>query len=356
MPNVDQDILSLNSKLYGILQGKEVYTFTLSSEAVTIEITNLGCCITAIYTPARNGVKKNIVAGFKELKEYEINRDYFGCILGRYANRIAGGTFFLDEKEVSLSVNDGENHLHGGVEGFNKKIWEVCSFTRHNDHLCLVLEYLSIDGEEGYPGNLRVQVKYIFNNKNQLCIEYFAETDKATPVSLSNHSYFNLTGFETPLVTSHTLQITAMNYTEKNEYNLPTGNIVAVSGTSLDFLQPKKIGEYIAEVPNNNGFDHNYILNNHDPGVVVLAAQLKEASTGRTLKIFTDQQAMQLYTANFWDGTILGQQGQYYQKNGAVALETQAFPDSPNQPSFPNTILYPGETYFATTVYEFGVE
>ena len=356
MLNVDQDTLSLNSKLYGMLKGKEVFKFTLQNENISVDITNLGCCITAIYTPGIDGVKKNIVAGFEDLKDYENNRDYFGCVLGRYANRIAGGRFFLNGKEIVLSVNDGANHLHGGVDGFNKKIWDINSFIRDKDRVGVVFEYLSSDGEEGYPGNLHVKVKYILNNKNQLCIEYHAETDRATPVSLSNHSYFNLTGVETPVITDHILHINAVSYTEKNDQNLPTGNIVPVSNTPLDFLTPKKIGEHIARFPLDKGFDHNYILKHNFQGEVVLAAQLKEPATGRTLNVYTDQQAIQLYTANFWDGTIYGQQGQYYQKHGAVALETQAFPDSPNQPLFPNTILNPGEHYFSTTIYEFGVD
>lgn len=356
MLNKGHDILSLKRELYSILQGKELYKFTLQNEALTVEITNLGCCITAIYSPGRDGVKKNIVAGFKEIKDYQVNRDYLGCVLGRYANRIAGGRLVLNGVETRLSLNDGVNHLHGGRDGFNKKIWAVGNFATHDDHVVLVLDYLSRDGEEGYPGNLQAQVKYILNNKNQLCIEYHAETDKATPISLSNHAYFNLSGFTNPLITDHLLQINAMSYTEKNEHNVPNGNIADISNTALDFLHFKEIGQDIHRFPADQGFDHNYILDNHHPGTVILAAQLKDPESGRTLTIHTDRPAIQLYSANFWDGTILGQQGQYYQKHGAVALETQAFPDSPNHPSFPNTILHPGEHYFSTTIYEFGIE
>jgi aldose 1-epimerase len=355
MLNVRESSLSLHKKLYGVLQGKEVYQFTLQNEDVAIYISNLGCCITAIYTPCRYGLKKNIVAGFTEIRDYESNRDYFGCILGRYANRIAGGKFILNGKEIILSVNDGVNHLHGGIDGFNKKIWNIGEANQNDKEAFVEFQYLSSDGEEGYPGNLNVKVKYLLNKKNQLCIEYYAETDKATPINFSNHSYFNLTGFENPQVTGHTLQINATGYTEKNELNVPTGNIVAVSNTPLDFLSPQKIGNYINSFLPDEGFDHNFVLKYHDVNEVVFAAQLKDAATGRTLKVYTDQPGIQVYTANFWDGSILGQQG-YYQKYGAVALETQAFPDSPNHSLFPNTILNPGMHYFSTTLYEFGIE
>ena len=356
MLNVAQDSLFLKSELYTELDDKEIYKISLQNGNMKVEITNLGCCISAIYTPDKKGEQKNIVAGFEELKDYKNNRDYFGCVLGRYANRIAGGRFSLEEKEISLSVNDGENHLHGGVAGFNKKIWDVNSLIRDQDWVGVVFEYVSRDGEEGYPGNLSVKVKYFLSHTNRLSIEYHAETDKSTPVNLSNHSYFNLTGFETPLVDNHILQINAISYTENNEHSIPTGEVVPVAGTPLNFFAPKRIGTHIDSFPVDKGFNHNFILEHHQRGAVVLAVQLKDPETGRTLKVYTDQPAIQLYTANFWDGTILGSQGQYYQPHGAVALETQAFPDSPNQPSFPNTILNPGEHYFSTTIYEFGVE
>ena len=355
MFNVRKDPLSVNSELYGIMQGKEVYRFTLQNETLRVEITNLGCSITSIYAPGRNQLQKNIVAGFEDIKDYQNNPHYFGCVLGRYANRIAGGRFILDEKNILLSVNDGVNHLHGGFKGFNKKIWEINNINYFADEVSVEFEYLSRDGEEGYPGNLRIKVKYILNNKNQLCIEYHAETDKATPVNLSNHTYFNLTGFETPIGKDHLLYINALSYTEKNLNNVPTGNILSVADTALDFIIPQKIGRDISRFSNDKGFDQNLILAKHSPGKVILAAQLKEPVSGRTLTIYTDQPAIQLYTANFWDGTVKGYHGGY-QQHGAVALETQAFPDSPNHPSFPQTILQPGGHYFSTTIYEFEIE
>lgn len=356
MVNVSQDTLSLNSELYGILHDKEVYKFTLQNAGIKVVITNLGCSIMAIYTQDKNGLQKNIVAGFEDIKDYAGNPDYFGCVLGRYANRIANGKFILNEKVINLSVNDNANHLHGGSEGFNKKIWKVHSTSHNDDSVSVVFEYVSRNGEEGYPGNLKAQVKYILNNKNQLRIEYTATTDMATPVSLSNHSYFNLTGFEVPTIHDHTLQLNAISYTEKNKNNTPTGTIYPLAGTPLDFITAKKIGRDIDNFLIDKGFDHNFILKRNDDEKIVCAAVLKEPVTGRTLNIYTDQPALQLYTANFWNGTTYGKQGQYYQQHGAVALETQAFPDSPNHPSFPNTILQPGERYFSTTMYEFGVD
>jgi len=356
MINISQDTLSINSELHSTVCGKEVYKFTLQNANVKLVITNLGCSIMAIYTPDKNGLQKNIVAGFENVKDYESNPEYFGCVLGRYANRIANGKFTLDEKVVNLSVNDNTNHLHGGVEGFSKKIWNVHSTNNNDDNVSVVFEYFSRNGEEGYPGNLDVKIKYTLNTKDQLCIEYAATTDMATPVNLSNHSYFNLSGFEAPTINNHSLQVNAVSYTEKNRSNIPTGNILSLIGTPLDFTVPKKIGKDIDRFLSDKGYDHNFILKNNNDKKIACAASLKEPTTGRTLTVYTDQPAIQLYTANFWDGTIYGSHDQYYQQHGAVALETQAFPDSPNQSSFPNTILQPGEYYFSTTIYEFGID
>jgi aldose 1-epimerase len=325
---------------------KDLHLITLKNDQVIINITNLGCTVTAIYTPDRNGVMKNIVAGFEDLKDYTSNEAYFGCVVGRYANRIAGGKFTLAGEQIQLSVNDGTNHLHGGVEGFHTKIWEIAAVIDKTDEVGVVLEYTSKDGEEGYPGNLQVQVKYTLDNKGKLSISYTASTDRSTPVNLTNHSYFNLSGFEQPLVTDHLLQINALYYTSKNSSNVPDGNVKKVAGTALDFLEPGKIGANIDQLKEDKGFDHNYVL--ETAGGITEAAVLYEPVTGRVLKVYTDQPGMQLYTANWWDGTL-------YPQHGAVALETQAFPDSPNHPSFPDTILHPGDVYAKHTIYEFGV-
>ena len=355
MLNFSRKNFSINMCPEYSLRGKKVYTITMKSEHLTVKCTNLGCSILSLYSPASNGEMKNIVAGFPNIRDYEHNGDYFGCVLGRYANRIGGGSFYLDGKTIQLSVNNGMNHLHGGLEGFNKKVWKITELSEHHDGVSVTFGYLSLDGEEGYPGNLQVEVKYTLNSKNQFCLKYTAHCDKATPISLSNHTYFNLTGFDIPVVTDHILQINSTDFTEKNEENVPNGNIVNIAGTSLDFGRAKPIGEHIYHFPVDKGYDHNYVLKRFLNGEVVLAAQLTEPSTGRTLRLYTDQPGLQLYTANFWDNKICGAQGVYYRMHGAVALETQAFPNSPNLPSFPNTILYPGEQYLSKTIYEFGI-
>lgn len=345
----------LSSEFYGIIEGQEVYKYTLQNASVKVDITNLGCAIMAIHTGGRDQLEKNIVAGFNDIKDYEENPYYFGCVVGRYANRIASGKVILNDRNIQLSVNDGTNHLHGGFKGFNKKVWKLSATQSDEDKVSVEFEYVSHDGEEGYPGNLSVKVKYTLNSKNQLCIEYNADTDKATPINLTNHSYFNLSGFETPTIYDHLLTVNAENFTEKNVNNIPTGKIIPVVNTPLDFSSSKKIGMDINEFPIDKGFDYNFILKKNFSGEMVLAAQLKDASSGRILTVYTDQPAMQLYTANFWDGTVKGAHGAYLQ-HGAAALETQSFPDSPNHPSFPDTILQPGQHYFSTTIYEFGIE
>jgi aldose 1-epimerase len=342
--------------LYDNRKGKDVYWITLRNGDTEIRITNLGCIITSILTPDRVGVRKNIVAGFEEPGDYEQNPYYFGCVVGRTINRIGGGQFSLDGRIVQLSQNDGPNHLHGGFEGFDKKVWDLAEVIHREGEVGVTFSYTSRDGEEGYPGNLQVQVKYVLSPENKLLMEYRAVTDKKTPVNLSNHSYFNLTGFDNPLITDHLLTIHAEKYTEKNENNLPTGNILPLSGTPLDFSAPKKIGDHIDQFPLDRGFDHNFVLEAAQPGTLTPAAELYDPSTGRGLRITTDRPGIQLYTANWWNGALQTPDGRPYMQHGAVALETQSFPDSPNHTCFPGTILAPGDTYHATTVFEFIVK
>jgi aldose 1-epimerase len=284
MANNNEKTLS-SSEFYGLIQGQELYKYTLQNESVKVDITNLGCSIMAIHTRGRDQLEKNIIAGFKDIKDYQNNPYYFGSVIGRYANRIANGRFNLDDKSIQLPVNDGINHLHGGLEGFNKKIWKLTDSKSACDP-SVEFEYVSSDGEEGYPGNLLVRVKYILNSKNQLCIEYNADTDKATPVNLTNHSYFNLSGFEIPTINEYLLAINAENYTEKNLNNIPTGNIIPVADTPLDFTKSKKIGKDIQQFPMDKGFDHNFILKRNFPREIVLAARLKDPSSGRTLTVY----------------------------------------------------------------------
>lgn len=356
MQQAKSNSLSLRYEQAAQLRDKDVYRIFLTNGEVEIILTNLGCSILAINAPDKNGDCKNIVAGFPNLEDYLVNRDYLGCVVGRYANRIASGRFMLDGKPILLPQNDGVNHLHGGAEGFHKKIWDVQRVINNEECVGVVFSYLSKDGEEGYPGNLELTVSYSLNKDNQLCIEYSAETDKPTPVSLTNHSYFNLTGFDVPVIDDHLLQVNATAYTEKNEQNVPTGSVLSVEGTALDFRKPKKIGSGIDSFPIDMGYDHNFVLEAHSIDEVVFAAKLSEPVSGRSLSVFTSAPGIQVYTANYWDSSIKGVQGQLYDKHGAVALETQAFPDSPNQSSFPNTILHPGEKYSSKTIYAFDVE
>ncbi len=351
--NTQQQTLSLTARPHGALHGAPLYLVTLKNDTVTVHITNLGCAVMAVHTPDRHGNIKNIAAGFEQPLDYANNPWYFGCVVGRYANRIAAGRFELDGQIRQLSVNNGENHLHGGWVGFNRKVWALKEQIREEEHTGVIFEYMSKNGEEGYPGNLTATVKYLLNQHNQLIMEYTAVTDQRTPVNFTNHSYFNLTGFEAPVINDHLLQVNAGSYTEKNGMNVPTGRIVPVQGSGADFMEPDRIGDRLQTFPSDMGFDLNYVLNGGTQDQP--AAMLEDPGTGRWLKVFTDQPGIQVYTANFWDGSITGQQGKPYVQHGAIALETQAFPDSPNHRDFPNTILNPGEVYQTTTVYEFGV-
>lgn len=345
----------IGKKIFGHLEGGEVFLFQLSNGEMDVEITNYGCTIVSILAPDVNGNRINIVAGFRDLSDYLSDQDYIGCVVGRYANRIANGRFSLDGKTWQLPLNDGINHLHGGNCGFNKKLWNIEEMIEEEERSGVKFYYFSKDGEEGYPGNLRVSVSYLLTKDNRLIIKYMADTDQATVVSLTNHSYFNLSGFSQETIHDHYLQINADKYTVKNEHNTPSGEIALVMDTLFDFSTPGKIGTHLYELETDMGYDHNFVLNN-DHCTPAIAASLFEPASGRKLKVFTNMPGMQVYTANWWDGSFTGSQGKPYKKHGAVALETQAFPDSPNQPSFPSAVLRPGEQYLRQTDLQFSVE
>lgn len=349
--------IKLTRHYHGLYEGNELHSFTLKNGSVEIEITNLGCIILSIKTPDKKGVIKSIVAGFKTIEEYKNNTDYYGCVIGRYANRITNGTFKIDDETYHLTLNDGVNNLHGGWVGFDKKVWDVHQVTDNQTEAGVEFSYISKNVEEGFPGTLTVFVSYILNQKNELVIRYKAITDKATPVSLTNHSYFNVTGFENDSVLNHSLTVYSDAYTEKNEHNQPTGRLIKVDNTVFDFRSVKKIGTDINsdELKEDRGYDHNFVLKHFHSDLFVHAATLWDDETGRELNVFTTAPAIQVYTANFFDGSVRGAQNIVYKKHSAVALETQAFPDSPNHPHFPNTILRPGEEYKSTTIYAFGI-
>lgn len=333
---------------------KEVYLIRLGNGSMHCAITNIGCSVLTIETPDREGNLANVVSGLAQAADYFVNRDYMGCIVGRCANRIADARFSLDGKEYTLTKNDPPNHLHGGAEGFHKKIWQLREIVDEAERVGVVFTLSSPDGDEGYPGNLSVTVSYFLNSNNQLCIQYEAETDQPTPVNLTSHLYFNLSGFEQPTIHDHLLQISAEGYLEKNRQNTPTGKVLPVAGTALDFRMEKRIGHDIASLQVDGGYDHHFVLGDAAQ-TAPLAAVLKDPSSGRTLRVYTTEPGMQVYTANYFDGTIAGQHNEPYQRHGAAALETQHCPDSPNQKGFPDITLRPGKKYTSTTIYEFSI-
>lgn len=330
-----------------------IQTVELKNEQITVRLSARGCAILSILAPDKNGALKNIVAGLADPLSYEEDDYYLGCVVGRYANRIGEGKFRLDGNSYQLPINNAPNHLHGGFEGFHKKIWKLTRFPDTAGGARVSFEYTSPDGEGGYPGNLQVRVSYELDRDNRLSIHYRATTDRATPVNFTNHSYFNLSGFANPTIHEHLLKIHAAAYTEKGPANLPTGRILPVAGTPLDFSEWHAVGDAIGQLEEDRGYDHNFVLNNG--GELKLAAELVEPVSGRAMKVYTDRPGIQLYTANWWDGSVTGEQGAPYGKHAALALETQAYPDSVNQPAFPDTILRPGEIFQSTTVFEFGL-
>ena len=330
-------------------EGDSAMIFTLKSETgITARITNYGGIITELHTPDKDGNFGNICLGFDNLQQYLDGHPYFGAIIGRYGNRIANATFTLDGQSYLLAKNDGNNTLHGGIKGFDKVLWspEIISSGETN---ALKLSYLSTDGEEGYPGNLSVVVIYELL-ADQLVITYEAETDKATPVNLTNHAYFNLSGKGTIL--DHVLYLNAPHYTPVNAELIPTGETATVKGTPFDFTEPYIIGARIDEV--KGGYDHNFVLDKEE-GEKVLAARLTDPKSGRFVEVETTEPGIQFYSGNFLDGTLLSGDN-IFVKHFGMCLETQHFPDSPNQPGFPNTILKPGEKFTSHTILKFGVK
>jgi aldose 1-epimerase len=343
--------MSINKEVFGTVDNKEVYLYTLKNDSgFTIKITNYGGIVTSIFVPDKNGKFDNVVLGYDNLDEYLKDAPYFGAIVGRYANRIAKGKFVIDGKEYTLAVNNGTNHLHGGIKGFDKVVWDAQEIQIEKE-VSLKLHYISNDGEEGYPGNLEVTIIYSVTNENELKIEYSAITDKPSPINLSHHSYFNLAGSSGRDILDQTLFIDADRYTIVDETLIPTGELRAVSGP-MDFRKPKKVGSSINDVP--GGYDHNYVLNNNETFAKV--AELFDSISGRRMEVFTDEPGMQFYSGNFLDGSLTGSNGIIYRKHFGLCLETQHFPDSPNHLGFPNTILKPGEEYKQKTVYRFGTK
>lgn len=329
--------------------GRDIYSFNISNDhGIQVRIINYGGIITHLFTPDKYGKSEDIVLGFDKMEDYLQGHPYFGAIVGRYANRIKNAKFKINDKEYTLAVNNGPNHLHGGIIGFDKKTWEAEGFFSENE-AGVNMSLVSPDMDEGYPGNLYIEVQYILNNKNELIINYLARTDKTTHLNLTNHSYFNLSGCKTPIY-DHILQIDADAITETDEMNIPSGKIMDISGTALDFRKAKEIGRDIESL--TIGYDHNYVLNKAE-SELKLISRLEHAPTGRIMEVLTTEPGMVVYTSNFLDGNLIGKNNVKYIKHFAVCLETNHFPDSPNHPEFPATLLNPGEKYTQTTIYRF---
>ncbi len=352
--------MSISKTDFGITQdGQKAKLYTLTNaNGMVVKITNYGGVITELWVPDKNGNPGDIVLGFDTLAEYEKDSPHFGCIVGRYANRIANGKFTLDGKEYTLAVNNGKNHLHGGIKGFDKVVWDAHSF-ENKDGVGLRLHYLSKDMEEGYPGNLDVYVTYTLTNDNEIRIHYEATTDKPTVCNLTNHTYFNLAGQGYPTNAENQLMLNADNFTPIDEGLIPTGEIRSVKGTPMDFTKLTPIGKNIdaddEQIKFGGGFDHNWVLNKKSDEML-LAAKVFEPTTGRVMDVYTTEPGIQFYTGNFLDGTLKGKDGKVYPHRSAFCLETQHYPDSPNKPSFPSTVLRPGEKYETTTIYKFSTK
>ena len=335
--------------------GRSLKHFTLGDGAIEARVTNLGAVLTHLFAPDRGGDRADVVLGFDDLDAYLGNPPYFGAIIGRVANRIAGGRFHLDGRDHEVARNDGPNALHGGRQGFDKRIWDVLERT----DAALTLGLLSPDGEEGYPGNLRVQVRYRVA-EGGLRIDYEAQTDAATPINLTNHSYFNLSGAGRGTILDHEVEIFADHYTPVDATFIPTGEIAPVAGTPMDFRAPRSFGERIEQVHGGpGGYDHNYVLRKTGGGTgggPTRAARVRDPRSGRVLEAWTTEPGLQVYTGNFLDGSVVGKGGVAYGQRSGFCLEAQHFPDSVHQPGFPSTILRPGDTARQTTLYRFSAE
>jgi len=346
---------AVTQKDWGEVDGKKVQLYILANKnGDTVCITNYGGIITSWVSPDKSGNKNSIVVGFNSLSDYQKQPPYFGALVGRYGNRIAKATFKIGDSTYHLAVNNGPNSLHGGIKGFDKVVWDAS--IADSTTPSLTLKYVSKDGEEGYPGNLDVTVVYTLSDDNGLKIDYSATTDKATPVNLTNHSYFNLTGSTANTILDHTLQIDADKYTPVDATLIPTGELKDVKGTPFDFTTAKKIGQDIASVPGEpQGYDHNFVLNRKDSGLQKVAT-LTDSLSGRQLEVYTTEPGLQFYTGNFLDGKFTDYDGSPVNLHTALCMETQHYPDSPNQPAFPTTILQPGQTYHTVTEYKLSVK
>ncbi|MFF0794796.1 aldose epimerase family protein [Streptomyces spiralis] len=346
-------------ELFGRLaDGTKVHRWSLANGGTRLKVLSYGGIVQSLEIPDRHGRYVNVSLGYDNLEAYVKGTTFFGATIGRYGNRIAKGRFTLDGKTYQVSVNDGENSLHGGAQGFNTKVWDIEPFTSGSD-VGLRMYYTSADGEMGYPGTLRATVTYTLTRHGDWRIDYEATTDKPTVVNLTNHTYYNLAGEGSGTIYGHELWLAAGRYTPTDSGLIPTGELARVAGTPFDFTRGKPIGRDIRvghpQLVTAKGFDHNFVLDKGVTAAPVHVVTLRDPESGRTLKISTDQPGVQFYSGNFLDGTLVGPSGHTYRQGDGLALETQHFPDSPNHADFPSTVLRPGQTYRSTTIHSFDV-
>lgn len=346
--------------VFGIMpQGDSVIRYTMTNaNGMQVKVLNYGGIIQSVIVPDKSGKMGDVVLGFDSLAQYIDQSPYFGAIIGRFGNRIARGTFSLNDSTYHLFINDGPNSLHGGKAGFDKKIWEVMPSSTDSTQ-SLKLHYLSKDGEEGYPGDLNVTVTYTLTNDNALRIDYEATTDKTTVLNLTNHSYYNLNDGK-GTVLNQQLMLNADNFLPVDSTLIPTGELRPVKGTPMDFLQPTAVGTHINDNYDqlklvHGGFDHCWVLNTHGD-INQVAASVYDPENGRFMQVYTTEPAVQFYSGNFLDSTLHGTDGHIYPKHGTIVLETEHYPDSPNQPAFPSTVLNPGDTFHSSTIYKFSIK
>lgn len=355
--NVSWGTMNMQKTPFGKANGRPAYLYTLTnSSGMKVAITNYGGTIVSIKVPDRHGEMADVVLGFDSLDGYLGKHPYFGATIGRYANRIGKSCFTLDGKQYKLTKNNGENHLHGGVRGFDKVLWNNVTSSNKNE-AALTLNYLSKDGEEGYPGNLNVTVTYTLTENNELKIDYLAITDKPTIVNLTNHSYFNLAGAGNGDISKHLLQINANSYNPKDREHIPTGETLPVSGTLFDFTKPVTMGKWAddEQLKWGRGYGHNWILNKECKRMT-FAVRVIEPRSGRIMEVFTEDLGLVFYSGNGLDGSNIGKGNKPYKFRYGFCLEPGYFPDSPNKPNFPSPVLRPGQSYHTKTIYKFSIE